>query len=305
MFCVVKEFNNQIVLIKDPFSCSCTPPLSVAPAFCPSDFRGHRSFSTRETRRNHPAARYLYSNRESELQSASNEENTSYPVILAFKNQNTLPNSPFNYCTLRNGSLTRSARGTGTGLNTRSPLDRNSFANQSLPANARRHRSSFERIGTIQKAALGGEKDAIGEATADSIANATTKPKPEAELTHISSCTKPKAKSPEGDNNANTNASGTGNYKRMSGVISAPLASDESNPFANASVTRDGGPEPKVPKIMPLNATEPVLPTLPSVPPALARNIDQYDKWTTLDEFGYELKGCNIPLTDFSQIILI
>ena len=152
----------------------------------------------------------------------------------------------------------------------RALLDRNRIGRQSLPPNRRRQPSALERDEAEKIAALGGEEADVAKTRAESLVSAKSE---------TPSATKPKS------NDVELNADAGGTDKRAAGALVATTAPRDS--IATSSV----GPESKAAKVVDSSASQFPLPVRP---PALARDINEYSKWSTLEEFGYEFKGIQL-----------
>ena len=142
---------------------------------------------------------------------------------------------------------------------------------QSLPAYRRRQPSALERDEAEKIAALRGEEAAVAKVKAESLVSAKSETP--------SAATKPKSNGDE------RNADAGGTDKRAAGALVATTAPRDS--IATSSV----GLESKVAKVVDSIASKFPLSVRP---PALARDINEYSKWSTLEEFGYEFKGIQL-----------
>ena len=142
---------------------------------------------------------------------------------------------------------------------------------QSVPADTRHYHSALKSEKAEKIAALGGEEAAVAKAKAESLVSAKSETP--------SAATKPKS------NDGERNADAGGTDKRAAGALMATTAPRDS--IATSSI----GPESKAAKVVDSSASK--FP-LPVTPPALAPDINEYSKWTTLEHFGYEFKGIQL-----------
>ena len=133
---------------------------------------------------------------------------------------------------------------------------------QSVPANRRNHYSALKSEKAEKITALGGKEAAVAKTKPESLVSAKSETP--------SAATKPKS------NDGERSADACRTDKRAAGAFVATTAPRDS------IATNIVGPESKVAKVVELSASKF---SLPVTQPALARDINEYSKWSTLEEF--------------------